>query len=190
MMIELIEFYVEGKQRFLSYDREKYLSYLEEKKHRYIGMHYAIKQWFVDGKKMEFKYNVGIPTYNWDGLVLFTENDESIVICNVDGSIRHRVSAPEELIQWESFVEHFEISKHFKRQEYKIGFTGFNDYFEYQGKHYVQVKVVLSRKNEPFDAFIQMRYLDPDTGEFLPFTKEISRMTPNQYAYNETIVSL
>ena len=38
--------------------------------------------------------------------------------------------------------------------------------------------------------FLQMRYLDCETGEFLPFTKTMSRYIENQYGYNEETINL
>ena len=146
-------------------------------------MQYVVKSWVYKDNKFNARYGRNFPSYNWDCIINIIESNELIII-NPDDSIKYLISVPNELIQCEEYEKYFGINKHFRRNEYKMMFERINDYFEYENKHYSIIIVALVHENEPFDAYIQERYLDTETGEFLPFTKSISRMTPNQYAYN------
>lgn len=181
-MIEKIEFSVEGQKHTSIYNREEYLLYLERKRKEYVGIHRA-QTWLIVDKKTTTKFKGGTPCYYWDCIVNILNSNELIVI-NPDDSIRYTISAPSELIQWDEYEAHFGFNKHFRRNEYKMMFERIDDYFKYENKYYSIIIVALVHENEPFDAYIQERYLDTETGIFLPFTKEISRRTPNQYAYN------
>lgn len=87
-------------------------------------------------------------------------------------------------------LSEFGFDKFFERHDYSMNFERIDDYFEYQGKYYLKILIALTNKNNSFDSYAQMRYLNSDTGEFLPFTHEITRITPNQYAYNQETINL
>lgn len=113
-----------------------------------------------------------------------------MVVCNPDASVRFTIQVPEELIQWEEYEKRFGKNKFFRRQEYIMRYERIGDYFEFENKFYNIIVIALEHQNEPFDAYVQERYLDIDTGLFLSFTKNIVRRTPNQYAYNEETINL
>lgn len=75
-------------------------------------------------------------------------------------------------------------------KQYKIRFSRFDDYYEFNGKYYLQILISMENTNNSFDAYTQMRYLDPEEGTFLSFTKQISRLVPNHFSYNEQVINL
>jgi len=194
-MIEKIEFNVSGQSNTNIYNREEYFLYLERRKKEYLGIH-RVKNWIINDKKIEFKYKDGIPTFNWDGLAFIKDDFKTVVICNPDASVRFKIPVPEKLIQPEAYINNYELSSSGLKDvedyssHFVMSFERFDDYFEYEGKLYISLKVSKHYKKNHFDGFSQMRYLDCETGEFLPFTKKISRYLPNQYSYNEEFVDL
>ena len=188
-MIESIECIVSGEKETKNYIRNEFLNNLKTNRFNFMFSIYAIKSWIFNGEKTNTKYGGSFPSYNWDCITNRTKSNE-IIIINPNDSLRYTISVPNELIQWEEYEKNFGINKHFRRNEYKMMFERINDYFEYENKHYSIIIVALVHENEPFDAYIQERYLDTETGLFLPFTKAIHRRTPNQYAYNEKRVEL
>lgn len=135
------------------------------------------------------EYRGGTPSYFWDYIVKIMDSNK-IIILNPDASIRFTIQVPEELIQWEEYEKKFGENKFFRRQEYNIRFSRLDGYIEFEKKFYSIIIVSLEHKNEPFDSYVQERYLDTDTGIFLPFTKRIERRTPNQYSYDQRTVAL
>jgi hypothetical protein len=188
-MIEKIEFLVEGHKNSKNFNKVEFLFNLKKDKYNFMYSIYAIKSWIFSGNKIVSNYGGNFPSYNWDCIINRIDSNELIIV-NPDDSIRFSISVPSELIQWEDYEKHFGLKKHFKRNEYKMVFERINDYFEFENKFYSIIIVSLVHENEPFDAYVQERYLDTDTGLFLPFTKRISRRTPNQYDYNEETVKL
>lgn len=187
-MIEKIEFSISGQNSTNVYNRKEYLSYLERSKKEYFGIH-SVKTWMNDNKMIVPKFKGGVPSYFWDCIINMIDS-ETLIISNPDDSIRYKVSLPKELIKWEEYEKYFGKDKFFKRQEYNIKFSRVDAYFEFENKFYSIIIISLEHKNEPFDAYIQERYLDANTGIFLPFTKSITRRTPNQYAYNEETINI
>ena len=188
-MIEKIEFNVSGQITTNTYNRAEYLLYLEKSKKENFGIH-RVKSWMNNGKKMTTEYTGGKPSYFWDSVVKIIDSNV-VIILNSDASIRFTVSIPEEIIQWEDYEKCFGKNKFFKKEDYKVKFERIDeDYYQFDNKFYSIIVVSLEHKKEPFDAYIQERYLDTETGVFLPFTKRISRRNPNQYSYEELTVNL
>jgi hypothetical protein len=191
-MIESIEFSVRGQEHTNIYTREEYLLYLEMKRKEYVGIHRA-QTWILDGKKIIPKFKGGTPSYNWD-CVIFEKDSKTLVVCNPDGSVRFEVPIPDKLIQRGEYDNHFKLSewksKEIEKDYYVMKYERFDDYFQYNGKHYLSVLLGKYNENENFDAYLQMRYLDCDTGEFLPFTKKIIQRIPNPHSYTENRVEL
>ncbi|ALR31945.1 hypothetical protein ATE47_16110 [Chryseobacterium sp. IHB B 17019] len=186
-MIEKIEFSVEGQTHTNIYNREEYSLYLERSKKEDLGIH-KVKTWVNDGKIVVPEYLGGTPSYFWDSIVKIID-PKSIIILNSDASTRFIVQVPE-LIQLEEYEKYFGKNTFFKREDYSTRFVRIDDYFKFENKFYNILIIALENKNNPFDAYLQQRYFDPDKGEFLPFTKCLIRRTPNRYSYTEEIVNI
>jgi hypothetical protein len=59
-------------------------------------------------------------------------------------------------------------------------FLSFEDYFFYEGIFYLAVHVAKYGTCNAQDCFLQSRYINPETGEFLPFTKKYAN-TPQTH---------
>lgn len=192
-MIEKVEFLISGKQENIIYDRNSFFDYLNTRKTKYQGTHYDVIKWINNNVEYKSIFNDGFPSYNWDCLI-FRKNYKTLVICNPDGSVRFEIPVPDKLIQREEYDNHFKLSewksKEIDKDYYVMKYERFDDYFEFNGKHYLSVLLGKYNENENFDAYLQMRYLDCETGEFLPFTKKIIQRIPNPHSYTENRVEL
>ena len=122
---------------------------------------------------------------NWDAVVCAYRNidseKEEIIIYNADGSLRNRVSLPTTFVGQQEFKKHFTFSpkdEYLDDDKYPVSFLHFSGYYEHNGKYYLKVNFSKEAKRE---AISEARYLDTDTGEFLPFTKYICYSYPNQW---------
>jgi uncharacterized protein YydD (DUF2326 family) len=134
-----------------------------------------------------------MPLKDWDGIAFIINKGKEVVICNPDGSVRLRVQVPDELPHKEEYFKRFNISDSSIKEFHKnfiLVFSRFDDYFEYEGKTYLTILLKKYHKNHSDDSYQQFVYLDIDTGDFLPFTKELIRTIPNQYSYNTETISL
>ncbi|WP_299332904.1 hypothetical protein [uncultured Psychroserpens sp.] len=195
-MIEFIECF-KPNQNFYKFSKENYYEFIEGIFPGYYYNYQSVVTWKNDNKKHCFSNKLlkHIPLKNWDGIAFILENQKELVICNSDGSIRLKVNVPSELIQIEDFQSGFNLSESetqnvFNDDEFIMSYDRFDDYFEFEGKSYISVKVKRYHSSNSQDAFLQMRYLDCKTGEFLPFTKTISKYVENQHGYNEASVNI
>ena len=194
-MIEYIECF-KPEQEFYKYTKENYLDFIKTIFPSYYYNYRSVVNWKYKEKKYNFTNKIvkHIPLKEWDGIAFIMDDYKTIIICNPDTSIRFKINVPKELIQREEYDKHFEISewksKEIDKDYYVMEYERFDDYFEYNGKYYLSVLVGKFNENENFDAYLQMRYLDCDTGEFLPFTKKIVQRIPSPYDYYENVINI
>lgn len=115
-----------------------------------------------------------MPCPDFNGIAFISREDKTkLIICNPDASERFILSPPD-FLQMEEY-EKRDFSAHFFR--FPATFERFDHYFEYNGKKYLTVKISLYENESCFFGISQLRYLDVETGDFLPFTKTIFTTT-------------
>ncbi len=127
------------------------------------------------------------PTYDWDAMVYIPlkkgDERQQAIIYHEDGSIKNYVAFPQEFIAKEDFLKHFpglKAKDYFDNSKYPVHFLHINGYFEYQDKKYIDM--IFGKKiNGDNETLSESRYLDPETGTFLPFTRYICYSYPNQW---------
>jgi hypothetical protein len=157
-----------------------------------VALRFAIKNtklyWTSRGKEVHIdEAEQCYPTYNWDAMLYVplkkSTQIQQAVIYNEDGSIKTYVAFPEEFIAKEDFLKHFpglKAEDYFNNSQYPVHFFYISGYFEYQGKQYINI--IFGKKiNGDNETLTESRYLDPDTGTFLPFTRYICYSYPNQW---------
>ena len=163
-------------------------------KHRYFFNNNSSIEWTSSEKEYKFSEPKlqHYVTPDWDGIVLIHER-LSMQIINADSSQRHKISLPENLIQLTDYKSHIDSTLFNQIQTYdnfKMEFQRFDGYHEIENKKYIGVQVSKLMKGAPPYGLAQIRYLDADSGEFLPFTKNLSYFDPNPHGYNEYKISL
>lgn len=156
------------------------------------GLRFAIKNtqlyWVSRGKEVYVDEAAQCyPTYEWDAMVYIPlkkgHERQQAVIYNEDGSIKTYVAFPEEFIAKEDFLKHFPDLKgkdYFDNSKYPVHFFHISGYFEYQKKKYINI--IFGKKiNGDNETLSESRYLDSETGTFLPFTRYICYSYPNQW---------
>ena len=189
-MINLIKCF-KPEQELYSYNRNNYYNFINNIFPSYFYNYRSIVIWEFDSNEFSYSNNLmkHIPLKDWNGIAFISEDYENIIVCNPDATVRFKIETPNELIQWENYIDHFK-NDNLNKDQYKIRFSRFDDYYEFNGKYYLQILISMENINNSSDAYTQMRYLDPEKGTFLPFTKQISRLTPNQFDYNEQVIDL
>jgi hypothetical protein len=152
-----------------------------------VEWYYEKKRYFLSKSKLQHH-----PTFNWDGIAFIT-NKRTIEICNEDNSKKHEILIPDNIIQLEDYETHINSLLFNQIQFYdnfKMEFQRFDGYHEIDNKKYLGVQVSKLMKGTSPYGLAQIRYLDTDSGEFLPFTKNLSYFKPNHHGYNEYKISL
>ena len=196
-MIEYIECF-RPNQNFYKFSKENYYEFIDNIFPSYYYNYKSVVTWKHQGKKYNYTNKLvnHIPLKNWEGIAFLMDDYRTIIVCNPDASVKFKVTVPEKLINSNAYTNHFQLSgSNLKDLEdysskFKMKFERFDDYFEFEGKHYLTVKVGKYAVNNEQDGFMQMRYLNCETGSFLPFTKTISRYIKNQYSYNEETIKI
>jgi len=127
-----------------------------------------------------------MPFPDFNGIAFIGKTDKTkLIICNPDSTEKFIISPPD-------FVQTEEYEKrdfHHSFFDYPTVFERFDDYFEYNTKKYLTVKIS-KYENDYHDLGIsQLRYLDIETREFLPFTKTIFITTTDFESRNPHITS-
>ncbi|MGB0868732.1 MAG: hypothetical protein ACPGSD_03980 [Flavobacteriales bacterium] len=140
----------------------------------------------------------------WDGIA-FIKSYKQIELFNTDRSLRFAIPVPTNMIQIDDYIKYryrkLDVNSYLANnievlfndiEEFKCEVERFDGFFYYQGKQYLSVKILQVNDNgrNGLYGFSQMRYLNPETGEFLPFTKSISFFEPNHHGYNEFVINL
>ncbi|WP_426275350.1 hypothetical protein ACN9MN_12520 [Chryseobacterium sp. S-02] len=127
-----------------------------------------------------------MPFPDFNGIAFIGKTDKTkLIICNPDSTEKFIISPPD-FVQTEEY-ERRDFHAHFFR--HPIIFDSFDDYFEHNNKKYLTVKIS-KYENDYHDLGIsQLRYLDVETGEFLPFTKTIFITTTDFESRNPHITS-
>lgn len=178
------------------YNKDTMQSFFKNKypKHRYLFNKHSSIKWI----SYEKEYQISEPqlqhyvTPEWDGIVLIHER-LSMQILNSDASQRFEIHLPENLIQLTDYQSHVDprLFNQIKSYDsFKMEFQRFDGYHEINGKTYIGIQISKLMKNAPPYGLAQIRYLDTDSGEFLPFTKDLSYFDPNPHGYNEFKISL
>lgn len=127
-----------------------------------------------------------MPFPDFNGIAFIGREDTTkLIICNPDGTERFIIRPPD-FIQSEEYEKRDFHASFFK---FPSIFDCFDDYFEYNGKRYLTVKVSKYENNYHDFGISQLRYLDVETGEFLPFTKTIFTTTTDFESGNPRIES-
>ncbi|MEE4247675.1 MAG: hypothetical protein V2I33_19910 [Kangiellaceae bacterium] len=178
-----------------TYTQDDYYNFINNRFPGYFYNYRPWVKWYAEGEEKKFsdQGTKHIPLKDWDGIGLILNKGKEIVICNPDASVRLRVQVPDELPHKEEYFKRFNLSDSSIKEFHKnfiLVFSRFDDYFEYEGKTYLTVLLDKYHKNHSDYSYQQFVYLDIDTGDFLPFTKELIRTIPNQYSYSTETVKL
>ena len=203
-MIEKI--IIESDYYSAEYNEENMSQIIHERKlFSFYNTNYKVS-WSVNDKvyslsEEKVKHHV-LP--KWDGIA-FIKSYKQIEVFNTDRSLRFAIPVPTNMIQIDDYINNYSnikddngALKHINMwfdnpKDYKIAFMGFTDFYEYNGKKYLGLNIALFNKGEftrDVCGYGQVRYLNPETGEFLPFTKSISFFVPNHHGYNEFVINL
>ena len=193
-MIDQIIFY-DDKFSF-QYEKESMVDFFQNKypKTWYFYNHTYCVKWLSNGKEYKFsesklKHHVN---NDWNGIT-FIIDKKNILICNANASKRHEVEIPKDIIQLENYTNHIspELMQQIRLGEnFEMEIERFDGFYEINNKKYLGVKISKLMKRVTLYGVSQIRYLDTDTGKFLPYAKKLSYYEPNQHAYNEYKISL
>lgn len=138
----------------------------------YFYNYQSIVIWKHDNRKYMYTSELvrHMPFPDFNGIAFIGKTDKTkLIICNPDSTEKFIISPPD-FVQTEGYEKR---DFHHSFFDYPTVFERFDDYFEYNNKKYLTVKIS-KYENDYHDLGIsQLRYLDIETGEFLPFTKTI-----------------
>lgn len=142
----------------------------------YFYNYESVVIWKYDNRKYMYTTELvrHMPFPDFNGIAFIGKADKTkLIICNSDSTERFMLSPPG-FVQTEEFEKRGFHSHFFKNP---IIFESFDDYFDYNNKKYLTIKISKYENNYHDFGISQLRYLDVETGEFLPFTKTIFTTT-------------
>lgn len=154
----------------------------------YFYNYQSVVTWKYNGRKHRYTKELvrHMPFPDFNGIAFIGREDVAkLIICNPDGTER-LIIRPPDFVQSEEY-EKREFHAHFFK--FPPIFECFDDYFEYHGKRYLTVKVSQYENDYHDFGISQLRYLNVETGEFLPFTKTIFLTTTDFGSGNPRIES-
>ncbi|WP_300687709.1 hypothetical protein [Chryseobacterium sp.] len=185
--------YIETLKPGNAYFKFNVLFYINPKQEKdifpgYFYNYESIVIWKHDNRKYMYSTELvrHMPFPDFNGIAFIGRTDKTkLIICNPDSTEKFIISPPD-FVHVDEY-ERREFYAHFFKNP--IIFESFDDYFEYNNKKYLTVKIS-KYENEYHDLGIsQLRYLDVETGEFLPFTKTIFITTTDFESGNPHIAS-